>query len=369
MKTGGVERGTIEINRAIAQCGWRSLVASSGGPFYGSIPHSGGTHFQLPLASKNLLRIWMNAQALEKLIHRERVDIVHARSRAPAWSAWIAAKRAGVPFLTTFHGVYGLQNRWKKHYNSIMTRGERVIAVSNFIAEHLREAYEVDPARIRVIQRGVDPRIFSPAGVHPQRMAELARAWRVPEDLPVILFPGRITRWKGQDVFIRALSRLPQRNFIALIVGDDDGHTDYRHSLEKLIVEQKLEGRVRFVGSTPHMAEAYTLARLVVATSTEPEAFGRVGVEAQALGRPVIATNHGGARETIKHGVTGWLVPPGDEAALARQISESLALTDDALGFMGAEGIGNAAHFSTEQMCSRTLEVYQELLAARKTAR
>ena len=191
-----------------------------------------------------------------------------------------------------------------------MTRGERVIAISHFIADHIQKNYGTDPSRIRVIHRGVDLRLFNPYGHSPQRMIQLAKEWRLPDDMPVILFPGRITRWKGQDVFLRALAALPHRHFFAIIMGDDKGHESYRQELEKLIGQLGLEGHVRIAHHTSYIGEAYMLAKLVVATSVEPEAFGRVVIEAQAMGKPVIACNQGGPQETVIPGTTGWLVPP-----------------------------------------------------------
>lgn len=360
--SGGVERGTIEINRAIARQGWKGLVVSSGGPLVPAVKHTGGEHIEHGVDSKNAWKILRNIGTLEKIIREHKVDIVHARSRAPAWSAYYAAKRTGAHFVTTFHGVYGLKSEWKRRYNAMMTRGERVIAVSHFVARHIRENYPVDEDRIRVIHRGVDLKIFNPAGTNAQRMAELARSWLIPEDLPVILFPGRITRWKGQDVFIKALGALPHRNFIALMVGDDTGHEAYRQTLEALVVEHKLEGHVRFVGATNSMAEAYKLARFVVATSVEPEAFGRVVLEAQAMGRPVIATNHGGVRETVLPDVTGWLVEPGNVESLTTAIDRVLNLPEDEMAQVSRQAVTQAEHFSAELMCDRTIAVYQELL-------
>lgn len=362
LKTGGVERGTIEIAKALTKNGWKAIVASSGGPLTPSLSYVGANHITVPLDGKGPLRIWRNISAIENIIRTHKVDIVHARSRAPAWSAYFAAKRCGVHFVTTFHGVYGLKNKWKQKYNAIMTKGERVIAVSHFIARHIKANYTVDAERIRVIHRGIDPKIFSPLAIHPQRMAELSRTWHVPEDLPVILFPGRITRWKGQHVFIEALAKLPHRNFIALLVGDDHGHEQYREELEQLIAQHKLEGHVRMVGATASMPEAYTLARVVVATSLEPEAFGRVVLEAQAMGRPVIATNHGGARETVAHAETGWLIEPNNTDALASQIDDVLQMSDEQIYDIGERAVQNARRFSSEDMCERTLAVYNELL-------
>jgi glycosyltransferase involved in cell wall biosynthesis len=364
LKPGGVERGTIEITKALAKAGAKALVASSGGPLTPSIGHAGGEHITLPVDSKNPFRILRNVSALEKIIRENGVDIIHARSRAPAWSAYYAAKRTGIRFVTTFHGIYGTDNEFKRRYNAIMTRGERVIAVSHFVAEHIKEQYAVNPGIIRVIHRGIDAKQFDPNRVHPQRMAELARAWAVPEHLPLILFPGRITRWKGQHIFIEALAKLPHRNFQAFLVGDDTGHEDYHRELEELIVAKGLEGHVRFVGPTQHMAEAYVVSRIVVAASTQPEAFGRVALEAQAMGRPVITTDHGGALETVLHGQTGWLVPPGDVAALSHQIESALQLDDETYNHMSAIAVQNALNFTSDAMCAQTLRVYEEVLGA-----
>ena len=233
---------------------------------------------------------------------------------------------------------------------------------SHFVARHIRENYPVDEDHIRVIHRGVDLKIFNPDATNAQRMAELSQRWMVPEDLPVILFPGRITRWKGQDVFIKALGALPHRNFIALMVGDDTGHEDSRQELEALVAQQQLEGHVRFVGATASMAEAYKIAKFVVATSVEPEAFGRVVLEAQAMGRPVIATNHGGVRETVLPDVTGWLVEPGNVEHLSAAIDRVLHLPEDEMTQVARQAVTQAEHFSAELMCERTMAVYRELL-------
>ncbi|MDE3015822.1 MAG: glycosyltransferase, partial [Pseudomonadota bacterium] len=191
LHSGGVERGTIEVARAIVMAGGKAVVVSSGGPMASQLAACGATHVTLPLDKKSPLAIWLNAGRLARLIRQHQVDIVHARSRAPAWSAWRAARRTGCHFVTTFHGTYGLKGVGKRWYNSIMTRGERVIAISQFIAEHIRAHYDIDPERLRVIHRGIDLRLFNPFGHSPQRMIELAKSWRLPDELPLILFPGR----------------------------------------------------------------------------------------------------------------------------------------------------------------------------------
>lgn len=369
LQSGGVERGTIEIARAIKKSGGKPLVASEGGVMATQLLHSGIQHIALPLSSKNPFAIRRNARKLAKIIREHQVDIIHARSRAPAWSAWLASRRTGCRFVTTFHGTYGLKGPLKRWYNSIMTRGERLIAISNFIGDHIRANYKVDESRMRVIHRGVDLKLFNPFSHSAQRMIELTKEWRLPEELPLVLFPGRITRWKGQDVFLKALAALPHRNFFAVILGDDKGHETYRKELEALIVSLGLEGHVRIARHTHYVSEAYMLSRVVVATSLEPEAFGRVVLEAQAMGKPVIATKHGGPQETVVPDVTGWLIEPNDADMLALFIDHALKLDEETLHWMAEQGVANARQFSLEQMCQKTLDVYTELLEASRHAR
>lgn len=362
LQSGGVERGTLEIARAIQQAGGLALVASSGGQMALQLPRYGAEHITLPLGSKNPFTIWRNAKKIEEIIRDRGVDIVHARSRAPAWSAWLACRRTKAHFVTTFHGTYGMQNRFKQMYNSVMVKGERVIAISHFIAQHILANYNVDASHIRVIHRGVDLRLFTPDLFSHQRMAALVKEWQLPMDLPIILFPGRITRWKGQDVFLRALASLPHRNFFAVILGDDKKRSKYSEELTALVSTLGLEGRVRFAPHTQYITEAYMLARLVVATSIEPEAFGRVVLEAQAMGKPVIATNHGGPQETVIHGETGLLVPPGDVPSLAKAIDYILAIDAGLTRQIEGDAIKNARNFSLDTMCEKTLAVYEEVL-------
>lgn len=369
LASGGVERGTIDMARAIKKAGGKPLVASQGGAMTAQLQHAGITHITLPLASKNPFIIRRNARKLARIIREQEVDIVHARSRAPAWSAWMAARKTGCRFVTTFHGTYGLQGMGKRSYNSIMTRGERVIAISQFICQHIRSHYKMDESRLRIIHRGVDLKLFNPFAHSPQRMIELTKEWRLPEELPLILFPGRITRWKGQDVFLKALAALPHRNFFAVILGDDKGHETFRAELEGLISSLGLEGLVRIAKHTHYISEAYMLSRVVVATSLEPEAFGRVVLEAQAMGKPVIATNHGGPQETVVPDVTGWLIEPGNPDMLSLFIDHALKLDDETLHWMAEQAVANARQFSLENMCQQTLDVYTELLEATRHAK
>lgn len=360
---GGVERGTVEIARAIVEAGGRSLVASAGGLMVHDLTRAKAEHFALPVDSKNPLVMRANIARLARLIVEQNVDIVHARSRAPAWSAHYAATKTGRRFVTTFHGTYGAGNPLKRKYNSIMTRGERVIAISSFIAGHIRQVYGVPAARIRVIPRGVDLERFDPARVSAERAAQLASQWRLGDGLPVVMLPGRLTRWKGQTVFLEAIARLGRKDIRCVLVGSDQGRADYRRELEDIISRHDLGEVVRIVDHCADMPAAYMLTDVVVSASTDPEAFGRVVPEAQALGRPVIASDHGGARETIIEGETGWLTPPGDAQALAATLERVLAIGPEARQGLAERAIAYVrGNFSKDAMCDKTLDVYNEVL-------
>ena len=364
--SGGVERGTVEIAGAVVEAGGRAIVASAGGPLVHDLARVGAEHVELPLDSKNPVTLWRNVDRLADLIRAEKVDIVHARSRAPAWSAWAAAKRTGTHFVTTFHGTYGASNHFKRVYNSIMTRGERVIAISQFIAGHVRQLYGVPANKIRVIHRGVDLEKFDPGKVSAQRVVNLATDWMLPDGMPVIMLPGRLTRWKGQPVVIDALARLGRRDIRCLLVGGAQGRDEYRAELEAMIANRDLNEVVRMVDHCDDMPAAYMLTDVVISASTDPEAFGRVIAEAQALGRPVIATDHGGAKETVIPGETGWLVPPGDPDALAQAIEKVLKLDSAQRSTLAGKAIANVRdNFSKAAMCTKTLDVYDEVLGIR----
>ena len=361
---GGVERGTVEIAQAIVGAGGRSLVASSGGLLAHEFKRAGAEHFTLPLASKNPLVMRANIARLADLMDAEGVDIVHARSRAPAWSAYFAARRTGRHFVTTFHGTYSTGNLLKRQYNSVMTRGERVIAISAFIAGHVHRVYGVPASRIRVIHRGVDLERFDPARVGAERVVALANQWRLPDGVPVVMLPGRLTRWKGQTIFIEAIAKLGRRDIRALLVGSEQNRAAYRNELEALIERHGLDGVVRIVDHCKDMPAAYMLADVVVSASTDPEAFGRVIPEAQALGRPVVATDHGGARETVIPGETGWLTAVGDTDALAAAIERVLGLSAAERSRLAEKSLANVrGNFTKDAMCAKTLDVYNEVLA------
>jgi glycosyltransferase involved in cell wall biosynthesis len=361
--SGGVERGTVEISAALAAAGWESYVASAGGKMVHEITRHGGHHLILPLAAKSPLTIRRNTRHLAEIIERFGIDIVHARSRAPAWSAYGAAQRTGRHFVTTFHNAYGAGTRLKRWYNSVMGRGERVIAISHFVAEHAIATYGLAPERVRIIERGVDVQRFDPQRVSPERIVRLAREWRLPDDRPVVMLPGRVTRWKGQLDLLAALTLLGRRDLCCLIVGSDEGRGGFRREVEREISRRGLEDVVCCIPDCADMPAALMLADLVVSASNRPEGFGRVIVEAQAMGRPVVATEHGGARETVLPGETGWLVPPGDARALATAIAQALSLSSAERLALADRAIAHIrANFTTELMCARTLAVYEEVL-------
>jgi glycosyltransferase involved in cell wall biosynthesis len=368
LETGGVERTAVDMTKAIVDAGWTALVASQGGRMQYELERVGGEHIVMPLASKNPLQIHRNAANLTALVYDRGIDLIHARSRAPAWSALMAARRGKIPFVTTFHGTYGLKGPFKKLYNSVMTRGDRVIANSNFIADRVRTDYGVglgdDAGRLIAVPRGIETtRFFNPAAVSAERIIQLAEKWRLTDGLPVIMLPGRLTRWKGQTVLIEALKHYGQNDVICVLVGDDQGRTKYREELEAMVRDLDLESVVRFVGNCTDMAAAYMLADVVVSASTDPEAFGRVAVEGQAMGRPVIATDHGGARETILPGKTGWLVPPGDALELASALRKAVHLDPDERAEMASAGRAHVMdEYKVELMTARTMFIYRELL-------
>ena len=362
---GGVERGTVDVAAALAAAGWRSLVASAGGPMARELERAGATHFTLPLASKNPFVMHANVGRLAALIRTHEVDIVHARSRAPAWSARAAAESAGVHFLTTFHNAYGGKSWLKRRYNSVMAGGELVIANSNFVADHAAAIYGIPRERLRVIHRGVDVARFDPEKISAERMARLAQEWRLLDGMPVVILPGRLSRWKGHFVLIEAMKRLNRPHVHTLIVGAGGG-PKYRAQLDGAIRRAGSNVTFRVLDECRDMPAAYMLADVVVSASTEPEGFGRVIVEAQAMGRPVVATSHGGAVETVVPGQTGWLVAPNDADALSGAIADALALDGPGRAQLAARAIAHVrANFTTAVMVARTIAVYQELLGAK----
>ena len=369
LEAGGVERGTLEIASAIVRAGGRALVATAGGALERRVKALGAEVVHMNAASKNPLDILQNGWQLARLIREVGADVVHARSRAPAWSGLMAARRTGAAFVTTFHGAYSERMPLKRHYNSVMAMGRPVIAPSRFIGELVAERYGTAPGQVVVIPRGADLHVFSEERVSGHRAVDLARRWGLLEDTrPVIMMPGRLSRWKGGESVIDAaaiLKELRGPDFLVLLVGGET-QEGFRERLERRIAALRVGDIVRPVGHCTDMAAALKLASLVVSASIEPEAFGRVAVEAQAMARPVIATDHGGARETVAPGETGWLYPPGDAEALAALLDDVLALSPEERAAIGRAGRARvAADFTVTAMQRRTLAVYERVSGRR----
>ncbi|AGH96908.1 Glycosyltransferase [Micavibrio aeruginosavorus EPB] len=361
---GGAEQGCIDIAAELNNVGAKSIVVSHGGSRVPELARAGTLHIDLPVHSKHPLVMWKNIKRIRRLIRDYDVDIVHVRSRAPAWSAWRACMGTQAKFMTTCHAPYKTQTGLKRFYNSSIARGERVIAVSRYVANYLKATFGIDDDVIRVVHRGVALEKFHPTAVSAERMIKISREWRLPDGANVVMMPGRITRLKGHHVLIDAIAQLKRTDVFCVLIGSDQGRVEYRKELEDEIRARKLEGYVRIVDHCSDMPAAYMLTNVVVSASTEPEGFGRVPVEAQAMGRPVVATDHGGVRETIQRGETGWLIPPGDSTALARAISEALALNATQRAVLATRAMAHiAANFTKERMAFDTLNVYSELLA------
>ncbi len=368
LDTGGAEQTTVDVARALIQNGFRALVASRGGRMEAELAASGANLIRMPLDSRSPPMLAVNAARLARQIRLHRVALVHARSRAPAWCALAAARACRVPFVTTYHGIYNASNPLKRLYNSVMVRSNAVIANSGWTAAHIIKEHGVAREDISVIPRGIDLQKFDPAGVTPDRIESFRAQWKVQLSDVVILLPGRLTRWKGQLVLVDALAHLRSRgrlhNVRAVLAGDAQGRVDYVAELRGSIAARNLEKTVVIAGAVLDMPAAYLASDIVVSASTDPEAFGRVAAEAGAMGRPVIATDHGGTRETVIANESALLVPPGDADALARAIQNLLAIGQSGRAAMGGRGRSHVRqHFSVDRMCADTLAVYRRLLA------
>lgn len=365
---GGVERGTIEMAKAITNAGGKALIASAGGRLERQVHAVGATHITLPLHKKGVFSIWQNAQALKNIVKKYDVDIVHARSRAPAWAARLATRKSKTHFITTWHGVHSESFPGKKKYNAVLASGERVIAISHYIAQRLYQNYHVKEDRLRLIPRGADLDIFSQTKVKAVQVHNLASEWYVPIDTFVILLPARLTRWKGHEWLFQALGRLHQqgrmnRPWVCLCVGGIKGKEEYTAHLIRMAEKFGIAPNIRLTGYCEHMSVAYSLADIVVIPSLKPEPFGRTVVEAQAMERPVIVSAVGAMKETVLDGVNGYLVPPGNIEQLADRIAMLMAMSPAQRMDMGLRArMHIAQNFSILHMQHRTLHVYNELL-------
>lgn len=370
METGGVERTAVDIAIACRDQGWRAIVTSQGGRLVPELEACGAEHIAMPLASKNPFVMAANAGRLKEIIRSERVSLVHARSRAPAWSALYAARGMKVPFVTTYHGAYNQKNALKGFYNSVMARGDAVIANSHFTAGLIRERHRAAGDRVTVIHRGTD--VTAIAQVPAERVASLKQAWAIDDGERVILQLARLTAWKGQAVTIDAFAGLDptvRAGCVLVLAGDAQGREAYVAELQARIAAYGLTGRVRLVGHCADVPAAMNAADVVAVSSVEPEAFGRAAVEAQAAGKPVVVSDLGAVAETVlappqvaADARTGWRVPAGDAAALSRAFGETLDLSDADRTALAGRARAQAERFSLAAMQEATLAVYRRLI-------
>ncbi len=378
LETGGAERTAVDIGNAIVERGWTSLVASAGGRLVEQLEEGGSRHISLPLESKNPLTLWRNASGLERIILENDVDVVHARSRAPAWSALIAARRADTAFVTTYHGAYNQQNALKALYNSVMARGDTVIANSLWTADLIAGRHPWSRDRIVAIPRGTDFDEFDPSAVSPQRKEKLLSQWGLASDEARFLFVhlARLTGWKGQSVVTEAAAKLASEhpNAVFVLAGDAQGRGDYLEGLKSQIAGFGLQDRVLLPGHCSDPAAAMAVSGAVVVASIEAEAFGRAAVEAGALEKPVIVTRIGAVGDTVlatpdvdASQRTGWKVAPGDADELAKAMLDVMQLPETERQIIGQRARKRGIdHFSLQQMCEKTLRVYDQLLAQKQ---
>ncbi len=367
LAAGGAERTTIEVTEALTAAGARSLVASAGGRLEAELAKAGGELIRIEtLPTKNPFAIRANAGVLARIAKERNVTLIHARSRAPAWSALWAARRAKLPFVTTYHGVYQAKGGLKRLYNSVMARGDKVIANSDFTAAHILREHPWADGRIITIHRGVDIARFAPAAVGNDRKAALAASWALPaSDDVTILLPARLTGWKGHREAIAAASLLRQQHpegWRMVFVGDHQGREGYLQELHQLISANDLGNRVHIVGHCADMPAALALAGVVIAPSNEPEAFGRVAAEAGAMGLPAIGSSIGAQGEIIVDGETGYITPPSDPPGLAAAMARLLTMGAEGRKTMGESARNRVlARFTTSALQKATLSVYEGL--------
>ncbi len=370
--SGGVERGTLDLANFLSKQGHEAWVISSGGPLVKSLEAMGAKHVTLPVHSKNPFQIWKNSQTLYQIIQQHGFDLIHARSRAPAWSCYWASKKASIPFLTTFHGQYGHQNTLKRFYNSIMLKGDACIAVSSFIASHIETVYPQKHTPVHLIHRGIDLKLFTPSQETKSKVAELKNLWKIHQHNKVIILPGRLTRIKGHRIFLEAISKLKDQDGLQfLIVGDEPGKGHYKQELQSIIDQQNLTSCVQLTGNCEDMSTMYQMADIVISASIKPESFGRTACEAQAMGCLVIATEHGGSLETISPAQRRLMCKSNDSTSMADSIEKALSLCEPIKQQERTEidvqsRVFIEKYFSLDKMCNATLELYQDLISEHK---
>ena len=367
---GGAETGCFDIAHYLPENNCKSYIVTSGGDLLKFVDRKKVKVFRLPVQSKNPLLIFINAIILIGIILINNISIVHARSRAPAWSCFIATKLTGRKFVTTFHGTYNFKSNIKRFYNSVMIRADLIIAGSNFIFSHIKQNYTKylnDKKKLMVIFRGINVDYFDPTTKFETDEKKLLKKWDIEKDKMIILLPGRLTSWKGQEVFIEAINlvniELGYEAFYAVILGSDQGRELYKKKLIRLGEQYRLSKQIRFIDHCKDMALAYKVSDIIVSASIEPEAFGRVAVEAQSMEKIIIASNIGGSNETIIDEKTGFLYEAGNAKALSQKILRILNLGETVLKSIGIEGRKNIIKkFNVEKMCFSTYSEYIKLI-------
>ena len=367
---GGVERGTVEIAQAIQAAGGHAVVISNGGPLVRYIERCGGKHIALPMHVKNPLRWRGLRRQLKTIFQAENADIVHVRSRVPAWLALTLAKSMGIATISTVHSRFAAGSFLKRRYNAKILDAGQVIAISNYVHDMITSQYMGVEDRLTVVHRGVDTEIFDPSAVSQARIINFADTVALPEDVSVIMMPARSSSWKGHFTLLDALAKLNDLNFVCLFVGASDGKARFVRDLTDYAHAVGLEGRFRLTPVVDDMPAALMVADVVVMPSITPEPFGRVALEAQAMGRPIVAFAHGGAVESIEHGKTGWLAIPGDVDSLTENLRAAVELKPRARKALAAFARAHVdAHFSTNKMCQETLKIYRRMLAKNQKSR
>ena len=363
MVRGGVERGTVEMADAIQKHGGRAVVISHGGPMVRHLDRLGATHHQLDVHTKNPFRWPQVRRQLKAILSRENADLVHIRSRVPAWIALPAAAALGIATVSTVHGRFVAMSAFKRIYNRKLLKTDHVIAISNYVKDLITSQYVGVEDRLTVVHRGVDIDLFNPGNVNQTRIVNFVEGLVIPEDVPVIMLPARATMWKGHRILLQALAKIKDRPFICLMIGAGDGKPAFVSELVRLGQQLGLEGRFRLTPLVDDMPAALMVADVVAMPSITPEPFGRVALEAQAMGRPVVAFDHGGATESIRHGETGWLAIPGDADSLAAALQAALDLGPRKRKMLAATARQHIeANFSTETMCRQTIKIYRRVL-------
>lgn len=365
---GGAERSAVEVAAAVVEAGGRALVATTGGRLVNELEAVGGEFVPMPVNTKNPLLAIVNGWRLAVLARREGIDILHVRSRAPAFSVWLASFLTGIPWIATYHGIYKAKSPIKRWYNAVMTRGRLTIANSAFTREHLLKEHRLNPGKVVTINRGVDLERFDVGKVAPERVDALRKSWGVARNdgRVKVLLAGRLTRIKGQLPLVQAAARLAaegRRDFLVLLVGDDQGRSAYRAEVEAAVRSAKLEEAVKVLGHCSDMPAAYLVADIVAVPSVVPESFGRTAVEPQAMGRPVIASDLGGMIETVVTGQTGWRARAGDVEAWARTLTAALDAGPKRRAAMGKAGQARVRSlYSARAMTDATLAAYARVV-------